>query len=235
MDFRHVIRDFYELHPHGGRMSVDELRERTAAIRGVLGQRSAGHLLDLGCGIGVLSPILEGASKNYYGVDVSRAALDLARQRIRGGVLAASAEAVPIRDGVVEIVVCSEVIEHIPDVSLALAEIGRVLVPNGRLILTTPNLWSPRVFLRWVYCSLTGKSQTDQIYDRPVSQKHLLHSMRRADLVCVSIRSYFYQKKRSPRGVIKAVFEIGWMLMLRGLRRPTGLYLMIEAVRLERV
>jgi 2-polyprenyl-3-methyl-5-hydroxy-6-metoxy-1,4-benzoquinol methylase len=41
-----------------------------------------------------------------------------------------------------DIAVCSEVIEHIPDSALALANIYRALKPGGRLILTTPHAFS---------------------------------------------------------------------------------------------
>ncbi|RPI29186.1 MAG: class I SAM-dependent methyltransferase [Acidobacteria bacterium] len=43
-----------------------------------------------------------------------------------------------LRSGSVQTVVCSEVLEHIPQDDLALAELSRVLAPGGRLILTVP-------------------------------------------------------------------------------------------------
>ncbi len=42
-----------------------------------------------------------------------------------------------------DLVLCSEVIEHIPDSKTALAEMYRLLRPGGLLILTTPQRYSP--------------------------------------------------------------------------------------------
>jgi SAM-dependent methyltransferase len=43
-----------------------------------------------------------------------------------------------LRSGSFRTIVCSEVLEHIPEDDLALAELARVLAPGGRLIITVP-------------------------------------------------------------------------------------------------
>ena len=52
----------------------------------------------------------------------------------------------PFEDNEVDILYCSEVIEHIPDPEAFLVEIKRVLNPQGYLIITTPN--EPNLFQR---------------------------------------------------------------------------------------
>src|SRR5690606_18649384 len=42
-----------------------------------------------------------------------------------------------------DLVLCTEVIEHIPDTQAALHGLFRVLSPGGRLILSTPQKYSP--------------------------------------------------------------------------------------------
>jgi SAM-dependent methyltransferase len=57
----------------------------------------------------------------------------------------ASAEALPFADGSFDLVVATDVIEHIDDDRAALAELRRVAAPGGRLLLTVPAymwLWS---------------------------------------------------------------------------------------------
>ena len=45
---------------------------------------------------------------------------------------------IPMADAVVDIVLCTEVLEHVPDPALAIREMTRLLKPGGRLLLTAP-------------------------------------------------------------------------------------------------
>jgi SAM-dependent methyltransferase len=75
------------------------------------------------------------------GVDVAQAALQRARARHPGlkFALASIDGALPFDDGSFDVVWSSEVIEHVADTARWLSEIRRVLVPRGRLLLTTPS------------------------------------------------------------------------------------------------
>jgi len=53
--------------------------------------------------------------------------------------LAAIDGALPLDDGSFDVVWASEVIEHVADTARWLSEVRRVLVPRGRLLLTTPS------------------------------------------------------------------------------------------------
>ncbi len=44
----------------------------------------------------------------------------------------------PLPDGDLDLVVCTEVLEHVPDPARALAELARVLRPGGRVLITVP-------------------------------------------------------------------------------------------------
>lgn len=46
---------------------------------------------------------------------------------------------VPLRDCIADLVICSEVVEHLTDDARALAELHRILKPGGVLIMATPN------------------------------------------------------------------------------------------------
>jgi SAM-dependent methyltransferase len=50
----------------------------------------------------------------------------------------ASLDAIPIADGTVDLVLCTEVLEHIEKHEQALDEITRVIVPRGWLLITVP-------------------------------------------------------------------------------------------------
>ena len=98
----------------------------------------ARHALDLGCGDGAVSRAVPADRLTL--ADVSALALARARQRLP------EAEAVelepdaplPFADGVFDLVVCTETLEHVRDVQLLLSEVRRVLEPGGRLAITTP-------------------------------------------------------------------------------------------------
>lgn len=48
---------------------------------------------------------------------------------------------IPIRSGVFDAVICSQMLEHVPDPSLILQEVYRVLKPDGCLLATVPFLF----------------------------------------------------------------------------------------------
>jgi SAM-dependent methyltransferase len=53
----------------------------------------------------------------------------------------ASADSLPVPDGSFDLVICTQVLEHVPEPSAVLAEAIRVLAPGARLALTVPLLW----------------------------------------------------------------------------------------------
>ena len=52
-----------------------------------------------------------------------------------------SADALPIADRTFDVALCTQVLEHVPEPKLVLAEMARVLRPGGRLYLTVPLVW----------------------------------------------------------------------------------------------
>ena len=52
--------------------------------------------------------------------------------------VAAIATALPFRDGAFQSVLCSEVLQHLEDDDRAVAEIARVLKPDGAGVITVP-------------------------------------------------------------------------------------------------
>jgi SAM-dependent methyltransferase len=135
------LRDFYEqlwqrlpdvLHP-------PELQMRTRLLQGEL--HAGDRVLDLGCGEGTFTQIAaDSGAGAVIGVEVAQAAIDRARAAhpeldFR---LAPIEGPLPLPDGSVDLIWCSEVIEHVADTAAWLSELRRVLARGGRLLLTTP-------------------------------------------------------------------------------------------------
>ena len=114
-------------------------------------------VLDLGCGEGrhVISAYAE-ANVHSIGVDLSLKDLKITRERYASfaepdnarksfGLSSASALELPFANSTFDKVICSEVLEHIPDYMGALREIERVLKPGGLFCASVPRRWPEKI------------------------------------------------------------------------------------------
>jgi SAM-dependent methyltransferase len=99
------------------------------------------RVLDLGCGSGRFVAALRDAGADAVGVEIAEAALGRARRNVPGADLrlAGSDGSLPLGHGEVDLVWCSEVLEHVPDTVAFLTEARRVLKRDGRLLVTVPD------------------------------------------------------------------------------------------------
>lgn len=139
-----------EYHQHRHEMRYDLV---AAAVRDVL--PPGGAVLDVGCGSALVADRILDLDAHYVGLDfgahhVEYAAKKLgsAPARLRSSVLRGDGEKLPFRDGSFDVVVMSEVIEHLLQPERAAWEIARVLRLGGVFVMTTNNasevpLYSP--------------------------------------------------------------------------------------------
>ena len=102
--------------------------------------RPGERVLDLGCGAGRFVAALRDAGADPVGVEVAEAALERARAVAPGADLRLLEPdgSIPLDHGSVDLVWCSEVLEHVADTAYLLLEVRRVLRPGGRLLVTVP-------------------------------------------------------------------------------------------------
>jgi SAM-dependent methyltransferase len=102
--------------------------------------RPGERVLDLGCGAGRFVAALRDAGADPVGVEVAEAALSRARAVAPGADLRLLEPdgSIPLGHGSVDLVWCSEVLEHVADGAHPLQEARRVLRPGGRILVTVP-------------------------------------------------------------------------------------------------
>ena len=101
-------------------------------------------ILDIGCGTGATASALEQVGQ-VIGVDFSPLALEACRRRGLDKLIHAKAAALPISSGLIDLIVATDVLEHLEDDLAALAEFHRMLRPGGVAVITVPAyqfLWS---------------------------------------------------------------------------------------------
>jgi SAM-dependent methyltransferase len=117
--------------------------------------RAGMRVLDAGCGSGRhLCESFRTPGVEVAGVDLNRADLGKAKgflslmareQKGRWLVAQADVTKLPFADGSFDVVICSEVLEHIEDNQTAVAELVRVLKPGGDLVVTVPRFLPERI------------------------------------------------------------------------------------------
>jgi ubiquinone/menaquinone biosynthesis C-methylase UbiE len=161
-EYRDKVRDVYD-GPQGALLATCSLlslhltfgerliRKRKFDVRG------ARQILDVGSGAGQIAKHLlkysdPGAQITCF--DLSFPMVRRARNRLKSNVpdhLVADVTRLPFASGTFDCVTCGYVIEHLPDAKVGLAELARVMVPGGRLLLLTSEdtfggAWTSRIW-----------------------------------------------------------------------------------------
>jgi ubiquinone/menaquinone biosynthesis C-methylase UbiE len=153
-ELKERVRAFWQAHPCGTKFSDAEMGTRAfferieehrytkewhipaaADFAGARGLR----VLEIGCGMGTDGAKFAEAGAIYTGVDLTKAAIELARKRfelsgLEGDFKVADAEKLDFADDEFDVVYSHGVLHHTPDIEGAIREIHRVLKPGGRAI-----------------------------------------------------------------------------------------------------
>ena len=144
-----------------------------------------GRVLDVGCSGGYLAERLVERGATVVGIELDPVAAEHARKACER-VLVGDAETIELafEPESFDAIVCADLIEHLRDPAALLARVRPLLKPDGRLVLTTPNVanWSIRLqllFGRWRYT------------ERGILDRTHAHLFTRATLIeCLEVAGY---------------------------------------------
>ncbi len=151
-ELKERVRVFWQAHPCGTKFSdaeigTPEFFERVEAHRyekewhipaAADFQNTRGlRVLEIGCGMGTDGAQFAKAGAIYTGIDLTDAAVELARKRfqvsgLKGEFRVADAERLDFPEASFDLVYSHGVLHHTPDIEAAVREIHRVLKPGGR-------------------------------------------------------------------------------------------------------
>ena len=120
---------------------ADWLRHEGAAAAGK-------RVLDVGSGVKPYYPFFADAAE-YVGMDV--------KENVDAD-LVGSADAIPVEDGRFDVVLCTQVLEHVDDPAAVVRELSRVTAPGGRVLASTHGVMlyhpNPQDLWRWTHTGL---------------------------------------------------------------------------------
>jgi SAM-dependent methyltransferase len=154
-------------------------------------------ILEIGCSGGPLILALnERGYQDVHGIDISRDAIDLCKRRNIRNVFLMDGSKPAFDDGQFDLVIASDVLEHIEDEATALSEWNRILKPAGKLIVFVPafeNLWS--------------KHDEANHHFRRYSKSELTRVLKKADFE-ITRSSYWNFLLFSPTSLVRLIQRI---------------------------
>lgn len=214
------------------------------------------QVLDAGCGDGY---ILQETAKRwraegarFFGMDISFYKTARARERLGASahINVANLERTPFADNTFDVIVCTEVLEHLLNVQPGIAELRRILKPGGRLLLSTPSrhpvFWSYANPLTWLeafaglffpaalppFHNLEHPDAPNSVVHRAFTQSELHKELRAFENVTIRSTSFrlptmLYRTIRAP----EAWARIEMLLARVPLLNRLGETLIVDAVK----
>jgi len=137
-------------------------------------------ILDVGCSSGYLARFLVERGVRVIGIELD-ATSAVEAEAVCGEVVVGDVETMelPFAQASFDVVLCGDLVEHLRDPRAALARLRPLLRPDGRLVLTTPNVanWAMRLSLlggRWRY---TDRGILDRTHVHLFTRKTLVETL----------------------------------------------------------
>jgi ubiquinone/menaquinone biosynthesis C-methylase UbiE len=113
-------------------------RVRDNAFMSMLKPKAGDKILDVGCGLGYFTEMLNNARAECVGVDIDKRCISYCQDNLKGEYMMADINKLPFPDNSFDKVLCTEVLEHVNHNGVVLKEIRRVLKTNGTMVISVP-------------------------------------------------------------------------------------------------
>lgn len=113
-------------------------RVRVPYIRRSFDTRKGVRVLDVGCGVGYFTYLLGQQGAHVFGLDADAGTLATAKMTTGQQYLLGTIEALPFADNRFDMILCSEVLEHVSDDRKAVSELCRVAQNGATILVTVP-------------------------------------------------------------------------------------------------
>lgn len=218
------IKKYYEKHPIRETQAewYDEIMET------LKGQRYD-FVLDVGCGLGYLGKTISMLCKDYVGIDLSSKNIECAKKVYENGqYIVGDILHLPTKHEISDLIVCSEVLEHVPNHEKAIEELSRTLKNCGNLIITTPNYFNSLIYYS---LRIKGRGATTQIYDRPIPYPRIFRCLKNNNFRLEHFRSFslcYLGFAFTPKTLREKILKLLCFLD-RIISFPLGLYILIKS------
>lgn len=192
---------------------------------------SSATCLDVGCSAGTITNRLSPLFARTIGTDYDATALRHAEQTSERSPRFACGDAMrlPLPDRSVDVIVCAQVYEHVPDDRYLAAELYRVLKPNGVVFFSGPNRLFPiephykLIGVHWLparladrYMQLTGCG--DHYYERSRTMWSLRRLLKDFTIRDVTLDVLDLKLRQPDPGVstklLKLIPRVVWKMLL---------------------
>ena len=102
-----------------------------STLPGLLATAAPGPVLDVGCGEQPFRGLIEARGRAYVGMDVTQ-------NRSQSVDIVGTLEMAAAPERPYPVVLCTEVLEHVGDITLAFGGLRRLVAPSGLIVLTVP-------------------------------------------------------------------------------------------------
>jgi len=168
------------------------------------------RLLDVACGAGAFLACV-GEVRRACGIDLSSRAINVAKTVANfASYCVGDMQTLPYEDASFDVIVCIGALEHVPDMRMALSEMARVSVKQGKFCIVVPN----ENFFWYRVLSLKGTQQVEM-------EEHL-HTLGEWQTMIEAAGIHVLQIERDPGPKIRV--NLGIQVFIRDVLRKLALY-----------
>lgn len=178
------------------------------------------HVLDVGCGGGILSEALAKQGAKVTGIDAEKGAIDVARAHAKDHNLDIDYQATAIEEFNAEpfdLITCMELLEHVSSPATLLSHCKRLLKPGGLLLVSTINRTWQAYLLAVIAAEYVLRLLPRQTHDyaKFITPAELTQMARSLGLTLISMKGLSYNPLKRDASLQDSV-SVNYMMSFEG-------------------